>query len=130
VENDEIPVVLSGYRMTVVEPPAPKTREDGNGGQSVVVDREGVTQFVVSLFAKRRPVPGQRARKGAEVRVTLESDPGEGFAEDTQVELINPRVKAYELQGPDGRVRSGLSFKATGLKRAAGPPPQPRPDNK
>ncbi len=25
----DIPVMLSGYKLTVVEPPAPKTRDDG-----------------------------------------------------------------------------------------------------
>ena len=27
----DIPVMLSGYKLTVVEPPAPKMREDGDG---------------------------------------------------------------------------------------------------
>ena len=37
----DIPVVLSGYKLTVVEPPAPKTRDDGNGVQTLVTDRDG-----------------------------------------------------------------------------------------
>ena len=131
MDADELPVVLAGYKLSVVDPPEPKTKDDGKGGQTVVVNYEGVTQFVVSLFAKRRPTPGQRPRKGAEVRVTLETDPGDGFAEGMPVELVNPRVKAYEMAGPDGRVRSGLAFKASGLTPVGGSPaPQPRPDNK
>jgi hypothetical protein len=112
----DIPVVLSGYKLTVVEPPAPKTRDDGNGGQVAVVDRQGVTQFVVSLFAKLRVGPGERAPKGEEIKVTLATDPGEGFAEDTRVELIDARLNAYQIDTEDGRSISGISFKAIGLK--------------
>jgi hypothetical protein len=112
----DIPVVLSGYKLTVVEPPAPKTRDDGNGGQVAVVDRQGVTQFVVSLFAKLRVGPGERAPKGEEIKVTLATDPGEGFTEDTRVELIDARLNAYQIDTEDGRSISGISFKAMGLK--------------
>lgn len=112
----DIPVVLSGYKLTVVEPPAPKTREDGNGGQVAVVDRQGVTQFVVSLFAKLQVQPGERAPKGEEIKVTLSTDPGEGFGEDTRVELIDARLNAYQIDTEDGRSISGISFKAMGLK--------------
>ena len=104
----DIPVMLSGYRLTVVEPPAPKTREDGNGGQVIVTDRQGVTQFVVSLFAKLSVAAGQRAPKGEEIKVTLEADPGEGFEEGMRVELQNARLNAYEMQTPDGRTMSGM----------------------
>jgi hypothetical protein len=112
----DIPVMLNGYKLTVVEPPMPKTREDGQGGQVLVTDRDGVTQFVVSLFAKLRALPGQRVPKGEEIKVTLETDPGEGFEEDVRVELVNPRINAYQIDSPDGRSISGISFKATGLK--------------
>lgn len=112
----DIPVVLSSYKLTVVEPPAPKTRDDGNGGQIAVVDRQGVTQFVVSLFAKLRVQPGERAPKGEEIKVTLATDPGEGFGEDTRVELVDARLNAYQIDTEDGRSISGISFKAIGLK--------------
>ena len=111
----DIPVMLSGYKLTVVEPPVPKMREDGRGGWMPVTDRQGVTQFVVSLFAKLRPQPGQRAPKGEEIKVTLETDPGPGIEEDMRVELINPRINAYQLDTPDGRTVAGISFKAVGL---------------
>lgn len=111
----DIPVVLDGYKLTVVEPPAPKVREDG----TVVTNREGVTQFAVSLFAKLRVQPGQRAPKGEEIKVTLETDPGEGFAEDVRVALVGPRINAYQIDTPDGRSISGISFKAVGLAPAA-----------
>jgi len=119
----DIPVVLNGYKLTVVEPPAPKTRDDGSGRPVVVTDRDGVTQFVVSLFAKLRTQPGQRAPKGEEIKVTLATDPGDGFGEDTRVELIDPRLNAYQIDSPDGRTVSGISFKAMGLK----PVTEPRP---
>jgi hypothetical protein len=120
----DIPVMLNGYKLTVVEPPAPKTREDGNGGQVIVTNREGVTQFVVSLFAKLRPQPGQRAPKGEEIKVTLEADPGEGFEEDSRVELVNPRINAYQIDSQDGRSISGISFKAVGLTPVIAPMPR------
>jgi hypothetical protein len=112
----DIPVMLSGYKLTVVEPPAPKMRDDGNGGQITVVDRDGVTQFIVSLFAKLQVGPGERAPKGEEITVTLATDPGEGFVEATRVELIDPRVNSYQIDNGDGRVSSGIWFKAMGLK--------------
>ncbi len=111
----DIPVVLDGYKLTVVDPPAPKTREDDNGVVQVVTDREGATQFVVSLFAKLRVERGQRSPKGEEIKVTLMTDPGEGFEEDTRVELIAPVLNAYEITGARGTV-SGVAFKAMGLK--------------
>ena len=114
----DIPVVLSGYKLTVVEPPAPKTRTDDSGAQVPVTDRHGVTQFVVSVFAKLRVGPGEGAPKGEEIKVTLLTDPGEGFGEDVRVELIDPRINAYQIESDNGRVNSGISFKATGLKPA------------
>jgi hypothetical protein len=111
----DIPVMLDGYKLTVVDPPAPKVREDG----TVVTNRDGVTQFVVSLFAKLRAQPGVRAPKGEEIKVTLETDPGEGFGEDMRVELISPRISAYQIDTPDGRTLSGISFKAMGLTPVA-----------
>ena len=114
----DIPVLLTGYRLTVVEPPEPKLREDGTGRQVPVTDRNGVRQFVVSLFAKQRVGPGERAPKGEESRVTLATDPGEGFDEDTRVELIDARLNAYQIDTEDGRSISGIAFKAMGLKPA------------
>ena len=67
------------------------------GGQVVVADRDGVTQFVVSLFIKQRVGPGERAPKGEEIKVTLATDPGPGFEEDTRVELVDPRINAYQI---------------------------------
>ena len=114
----DLPVSFAGYRCTVVEAPTPKLREDG----SFVTDRDGVNQFVVSLFVRMLPgMPGQRVPKGEEIRVTLATDPGPGFEEDTRVELIDARVNAYQVEGNGGRVSSGLWFKAMGLKPFAAP---------
>src|SRR3954465_5022636 len=116
--------VLSGYKGTVGGPPAPKTRDDGSGNQVTVTDRNGVVQFVVSLFVKQRVEPGQRAPKGEEIKVTLATDPGPGFEEDVRVELVDPRINSYQIDSPDGRSISGLAFKALGLKPAS-PVPTP-----
>ena len=51
--------------------------------------------------------------------MTLATDPGPGFDEDTRVELIAPRINSYQIDSPDGRSISGLAFKALGLKPAA-----------
>ena len=111
----------------------PKTRDDGQGGQVVVTDRQGVTQFVVSLFVEAAGGGGVRAPKGEEIKVTLETDPGAGFEEDARVELINPRINAYQIDSSDGRSISGISFKATGLTPVGARPPvspSPRSDDK
>ena len=58
----------------------------------MITNRDGVTQFVVALFMKLRPQPGQRAPKGEEMRVTLETDPGEGFEEGSGWSWSTPGV--------------------------------------
>jgi len=119
----DLPVELGGYRCTVVDPPCPKTRDDGKGNEVTVTDRNGVVQFVVSLFVKQRVPAGERAPKGEEIKVTLATDPGPGFEEDTRVELVGPRINAYQIEN-EGRVISGIAFKALGLKPAT-PAPAP-----
>ncbi|WP_337826558.1 hypothetical protein [Pseudonocardia sp. UM4_GMWB1] len=120
----DLPVVLDGFKLTVVEPPAPKTRQDANGADVPVTDRDGVAQFVVSLFAKLQVQAGQRAPKGEEIKVTLTADPGEGFGEDTRVQLIDAKINPYSIESPDGRTVSGIAFKAMGIKHSA-PAPMP-----
>lgn len=114
----DIPVMLNGYKLTVVEPPAPKMRENDRGVQEVMVDRNGVTVFAVSLFAKQRVEAGQRAPKGEEIKVTLATDPGPGFDEDVRVELVSASISPYEIVSGRGTV-SGISFKALGMQLAA-----------
>jgi hypothetical protein len=105
-----IPVNLSGYRLTITEAPEMKTRTDDNGREEVVTDRNGVTRFTVALFAK---IKGE---KGEEVRFTLDTDPGEGFEEGMRVELIDARVSPYSFKNARGETVSGISFAATGIK--------------
>ena len=126
-QTKNLPVVLGGYRCTIVDPPCPKTKDDGKGGEEVVVDRNGVTQFVVSVFLKAIPGPGERAPKGEEIKVTLETDPGPGFEEGDRVELINPRINSYQIDTEDGRSISGIAFKALGLKPAGATTRTPTP---
>jgi len=121
----DIPVNLGGYKLTVVEPPAPKMREDANGAQVPVTDRDGATQFTVSLFAKLRVKPGERAPKGEEIKVTLGTDPGPDFGEDVRVELLDARVSPYQIETA-GRVNAGLAWRAMSIKHA-GPALAPRP---
>ena len=73
------------YKLTV-EPPAPKMRDNGPGGLMPVTDRQGVTQFVVSL----RVQPGDGAPKGEEIRVTLATDTGRGSRRTPASSLSTP----------------------------------------
>ena len=115
----DLPVDLGGYTLIVSESPSVKTREED--GQTVeVVDRAtNAKVFTVSLFAKLRAEgPGGRRAKGEEIRVTLETDPGEGFDEGVPVALVNARVSPYAIEGPYG-TNAGIAFKAVGLAPAS-----------
>ena len=116
----DIAFIASNYRFMVTEEPTMKTRENRKTGElETATDRDGVVQFVVMLFAKPRPVLGQRPGKGEEIKVNLASDPGEGFTEGMYVELVNPVLNTYEMTNDEGRITgSGLWFKAEGLKPA------------
>jgi hypothetical protein len=107
-----IPVDLSGYRLMVSEDPEMKTRKV-DGRDEVVTDRDtGATKFTVALLVKTK------GQKGEEIRVTLDSDPGEGFSEEegTRVELIDPRVSPYSFKNDRGETVSGLAWGAAGMK--------------
>ncbi|MER7116605.1 hypothetical protein ABT332_19165 [Saccharomonospora azurea] len=113
-----IPVLLDGYKLMVSEEPQMKTRENDKTGESeVVTDWNGAPQYVVALFAKPLPVDGRPGGKGAEIKVTLETEPGEEISDGARVELVNPRVSHWENE-LGGRMMSGLSWKATGIKLA------------
>jgi hypothetical protein len=101
----------------VTEAPAVKMREV-NGQQIPVLDRDTQQeQYVVVLFAKPKPQPGQRAGKGEEIRVNLPAAPAEEVEEGDYVELVNLVINTYEMRGEDGRITaSGMWFKADGLK--------------
>jgi hypothetical protein len=106
-----IPVNLTGYRLTVSEDPEMKMRKE-NGVETVVTDRDGVTKYTVALMVKAK------GQKGEEIRVTLDCDPGEGFSEDemTRVELIDPRVTPYSFKNERGETVSGVAWGAAGMK--------------
>ena len=105
-----IPVLLEGYKLQVTEAPVVKTFEQ-DGRQVVSTDRDGVQLYVVSLFVKPLPNPQTgRAGKGEEIKVTLETDPGEGIEEGDRVELINARISFWEVDG-----RAGLAWRASGI---------------
>lgn len=106
-----IPVLLEGYKLQVTEAPSTKMFEQ-DGQQVVATDRATkATLFVVSLFVKPLPDPQTgRAGKGEEIKVTLETDPGDQVQEGDRVELIQPRISFWEVDG-----RSGLSWRAAGI---------------
>lgn len=104
-----IPINLGGYRLMVTEPPTMKTREGKDGQAEIVTDNEGVTKFVVALFAK---VKGQ---KGEEIKVTLSADPGQGFDEGDLVELIGATISPYAFKNDRGETVAGVAFSADGL---------------
>lgn len=105
-----IPINLTGYRLMISESPTMKTREGKDGQAEIVTDREGVTKFVVSLFAKTK------GQKGEEIKVTLATDPGEGFDEGDLVELVSPAVSPYSFKNDAGDTVAGIAFNAAGLK--------------
>ncbi|QIZ36475.1 hypothetical protein [Saccharopolyspora sp. ASAGF58] len=114
-----IPVNMQGYKLMITEAPTVKMRENDNGVAEAVTDRQGVQQFVVSLFAKKRPQPGEFAEKGEEIKVTLTVDPGEGFEEGTYVQLVDATTSPWQTER-NGRYSSGISFKAHGLTPLGG----------
>ncbi|GGI92361.1 hypothetical protein GCM10011581_31890 [Saccharopolyspora subtropica] len=114
-----IPVLLEGYRLMVLEEPELKTRRnDATGEVETVTDWQGAPQYVISVHAKpRKTADGRPAGKGAEIKVTLETEPTEEISDGSIVELINPRVSHWETE-LNGRTMSGLAWKATGVKLA------------
>lgn len=116
----DIPFYSGGYKFMVTEAPVMKMREV-KGEMVPAVDRQsGEASFVVMLFAKPRQA-GRNGRigKGEEIKVTLATDPGEGFDEGTYVELVDPVLNTWQTTNDEGRITgSGLWFKAEGLKPA------------
>ncbi|MGA6165162.1 hypothetical protein [Amycolatopsis magusensis] len=108
-----IPVNLSGYRLRISEPPAMKMRKK-DGREEVVTDgTTGEAKFAVALFVKAAN------QKGEEIRVTLDSDPGESFEEGQVVELIDAQVSPYSFKNDKNETVSGIAFSAMGIKPVA-----------
>ncbi|PRW62008.1 hypothetical protein [Actinopolyspora mortivallis] len=111
-----VPVVLEGYKLQVTEEPVVKTKRDENGNDVAVTDRNGVQQYVVMVFGKPRGQDGRPGGKGVEVKVTLETEPGEEITDGATVELINPRLSYWA--NDDGKHRCGIAYRATAVKLA------------
>lgn len=122
-----IRVNLENYKLTVVDPPAPKMKQVDGGHWVAATDREGRPVFTVALFAKAIPAAGERPQKGEEISVTLTEDPGPGVEEGARVVLINPMVSPYRIENA-GRVTAGIAFKATSVAPAHAPAPRPNKD--
>lgn len=116
----DIPFISSDYKFMITEAPTMKMREEKSGELVPAFDKNTkAIPFVVMLFAKPRPIEGQRTGKGEEIKVTLSTEPGEEFEEGMYVELISPVLNTWQTTGDDGRISaSGLWFKAAGIKPA------------
>ncbi|SDP96616.1 hypothetical protein SAMN04487905_1216 [Actinopolyspora xinjiangensis] len=114
--HTNVPVVLDGYKLQVTEDPVLKMRQDENGNDVAVTDREGVQQYVVMVFGKPRGQDGRPNGRGVEVKVTLETEPGEDITSGATVELINPRLSYWT--NDNGKHRCGIAYRATGVKLA------------
>ncbi|QUH05400.1 hypothetical protein HUO13_35600 [Saccharopolyspora erythraea] len=113
-----IPVLLEAHKARVVEDPTLKMIEKDGQMVPATDPRDGSQQWVVMLYIKPRPTAdGRPAGKGSEVKLTLETEPGEEIEDGVVVELINPRVSHWENEF-NGRTMSGLSWRATGIKLA------------
>lgn len=119
-ELRNLPVLLGDYKLQVTEEPTVKMRQNTAGELEAATDWQGATQYVVVVFAKPLPKDdGRPGGKGSEIKVTLETEPHEPIEDGERVELINPRVSHWENE-LGGRMMSGLSYKATGVKRVNG----------
>ncbi|GHH59788.1 hypothetical protein [Lentzea cavernae] len=109
-----IPVVMESFKLMISEAPVMKMKKDDKTGQPVpATDHFGVQLFVVSLFAKSLPNADGYAPKGEEIKVTLTSDPGDGFNEGDYVSLIAPTVSPWSNDNG-----GGVSWRAEGLAPA------------
>lgn len=108
-----IPVNLGGYKLMVTEGPTQKTRERDGVTEIVTDPRTEAVLYTVSLFAKAK------GQKGEEIKVTLETDPGDEVEDGSLVELIEPRVSPYEFVNGQGEKISGIAFRAVGVKPVA-----------
>ncbi|MFD5831333.1 hypothetical protein [Lentzea sp. NPDC060358] len=107
-----MPIILSDRRLMLTELPTLKTREV-DGHTEIVTDKDGAQQFVVSLFMKAK------GEKGEEVKVTLGTDPGDGFDEGDIVDLVDPRASFYSFKNGRGETVSGIAYRAMGLTKIA-----------
>lgn len=109
-----MPIILSDRLLILTEVPTVKTREM-DGQVEIVTDRDGAQQFVAAVFMKADDEKG----KGEEIRVTLATDPGEGFKRGDIVDLVDPRASFYSFKNGRGETVSGIAYRAAGLIKVA-----------
>jgi hypothetical protein len=108
-----MPIILSDRRLMLTELPTLKTREV-DGHTEIVTDRDtGAQQFTATVFMKAK------GEKGEEIKVTLATDPGDGFDEGDIVDLVDPRASFYSYRSGRGETVSGIAYRATGLVKIA-----------
>ncbi len=110
-----VPVLLQGYKMRVVEDPVVKTFTK-DGKTEVATNQEtGDPMYSVSIYMKPLPTEdGRRPAKGTEMKVTIERKPDEEIVDGAVVELHNPRISQFALDNG----QTILSMRAAGLKLA------------
>lgn len=107
-----MPIILADRRLMLTELPTLKTREV-DGHTEIVTDRDGAQQFTATVFMKAK------GEKGEEIKVTLATDPGDGFEEGDIVDLVDPRASFYSFKSGRGETVSGIAYRATGLVKIA-----------
>lgn len=110
-----IPVNLGGYALMVSEAPTIKTRTKDGVEVPALDHKTGEQLYTVTVFAKPRPVPGEKPGKGEEIKIGLPTHPGPGFEIGSYVELVNAVFNVWQMDTDTGPI-SGISFKAVGLK--------------
>jgi hypothetical protein len=123
-----IPAILDGYRLMIVEAPEMKMRKTKENGREILVPDTifgtDDPKYTVTLFCKKRASADGYRQKGEEIKVTLTSDPGSEFEEGQYVSLRNltlsitamPHRNARRDTGTEDAIGYvGWSFSAEGL---------------
>ncbi|PKW13138.1 hypothetical protein [Saccharopolyspora spinosa] len=108
-----VPVVLEGYKVRVVEEPVVKMYKNRDTGkQEIATNQDGAPLYEMSIFMKAIPTEeGKRAPKGFEMKVTLETEPPSGIEEGDLVALHHPRLSQFLLDNGT----QGVTLKALGV---------------
>ncbi|MEV6226938.1 hypothetical protein AB0L88_03470 [Saccharopolyspora shandongensis] len=109
-----VPVVLEGYKLRVVEDPVVKTYTK-DGKTEYALNDDNQPMYVVAVYMKPKPrEDGRPAGKGTEMKVTLETKPPEEVTDGELIELHNPRFSQFPMDNGG----TGLSMRAAGVKLA------------
>ncbi|MGW1681658.1 hypothetical protein [Saccharopolyspora sp. NPDC002376] len=111
-----VPVVLEGYKVRVVEEPVVKMYKNRDTGkQEIATSQDGAPLYEMSIFMKSIPTEeGKRAPKGFEMKVTLETEPQDKIEEGELVALHQPRLSQFVLDNG----AQGVTLKALGVMPA------------